>query len=255
MRDTFQDPAVQRRFAADGYVVVPLLAPVAVDRLRQAWDARPGPAVGAGFYQDTFSGDVAHKQRVQELLDPVLLPAAGAWLRDHDKIVSTFVVLGGDSGGAEAHRDVSIVDEDRYRSVMVWTPLTPLRERTGRLWVTPGSHRAAPRVRPHGGPVGVQAEVPDDERVHLDLDPGQAIVFDQSLLHGSEANTGERPRVVAGVALRPQEARLRLAVAADEAHADLFEVPDDAFVARPLDQLAGTGSARPLGRVALHGAA
>jgi phytanoyl-CoA hydroxylase len=78
--------------------------------------------------------------------------------------------------------------------VATWTAMSPMTRRNGCLAVIPGSHRGGPRS--HGEPDWEHvnsgffaAEDPDLEaRVHLEMQPGDTLLFHPLLLHGSGRN-------------------------------------------------------------------
>jgi hypothetical protein len=252
---TFRDSTLERRFDSDGFVVLPLLGTGELAQLSAA-RAALGVAPGddrTGFYQDTFSDDVAHKQRVQSQLAPVLLPAVDRVLVDHRPIMFTYLVKWPGAPVLDLHFDTSLVDEAQFRSVMVWCALDDIAPGGGRLLVQPGSHRAAPSPRAHHSLQnrGRLAPGAPDGFMALSLRAGDAVVFDTALLHGSEANAAEVARVVAGVALRPAAAPLRYSIARADGSVDVFGVDDDYFSTRPFAEL-GRPDVAPLRRVRPH---
>lgn len=81
--------------------------------------------------------------------------------------------------------------------VGVWTALSPCTRESGCLAVVPGSHRG--ELREHGEPnwehvnygfYGV-AGAPLDDRVHLEMQPGDTLFFHPLLIHGSGSNRSD----------------------------------------------------------------
>ena len=82
--------------------------------------------------------------------------------------------------------------------VATWTALEPTSRRNGCLAVVPGSHRQG--LLPHENPdwewlnlayFGVRGLGPDAERVHLEMQPGDTVLFHPCLVHGSGRNRSE----------------------------------------------------------------
>lgn len=78
--------------------------------------------------------------------------------------------------------------------VAAWTALAPCTRETGCLAVLPGSHRGG--LREHGDPdwdyvnrafYGIEG-VDRDERVHIEMQPGDTLFFHPLLIHGSGRN-------------------------------------------------------------------
>src|SRR5690606_6148058 len=118
----------------------------------------------------------------------------------------------GDDGIKHIHQDWSFVDEDLHRSVGLWVPLVDVDEANGTLYVLPGSHRVLRQVRPAPGlPAG--APNPVTELDFDDLDPvplrvGQAIAYDQAVVHGSPPNRTDAPRPAVALNFAPRAAPL-----------------------------------------------
>jgi len=81
--------------------------------------------------------------------------------------------------------------------VAAWTAIDPCRRENGCLAVIPGSHRGP--LREHGSPDWdyvnrgfFAAEVPDaSARVHVEMEPGDTLLFHPLLVHGSGRNKSQ----------------------------------------------------------------
>ncbi len=82
------------------------------------------------------------------------------------------------------------------RIVATWTALEPCTRENGCLVVVPGSHRAG-ELLPHDRPdwehvnflyVGARGVGSGTQRVHLEMAPGDLVIFHPLLLHGSGRN-------------------------------------------------------------------
>lgn len=83
--------------------------------------------------------------------------------------------------------------------VGTWTAMAPADRRTGCLAIIPGSHKG--ELLDHDDPdweyvnagfFGVDTEV--DKRVHVEMQPGDTLLFHPLLVHGSGSNRGEHCR-------------------------------------------------------------
>ncbi|MCP2341158.1 phytanoyl-CoA dioxygenase family protein [Actinomadura rupiterrae] len=91
---------------------------------------------------------------------------------------------------------------DADRAVAVWFALTDATAASGCLLVVPGSHHDGyrPHVRaPHdpgrGAPLTLAVPPPDDAFTPVPVPAGQALLMDLRLIHRSDANTTDRPRI------------------------------------------------------------
>jgi len=211
---TFVDPADERAFRADGYVVVDLLgADVAADLLATCRHHHPVAPTGARWESDFYTDDRACKVEVDEAIREAIRPPLGDLLADHRTLMHNFVVnWPGAGGGLSLHHHSSLVDERHFRSVVVWCALNEATEANGTLHVVPGSH-LVPR-----GPKGerspewfgpLEDALLDRHLVSVPLRPGQAILFDNALLHCSFANVSDEPRMTAVSTVAPNAASVR----------------------------------------------
>lgn len=223
-RRVFRDPEHEAQFREDGYVVVDLVDPTAVGCLRAVVEALL-PDV-SGFHSSLMSADVGYRQAVFEQVPPVVASAVDSLLAAYAPFAASLTVkCPGAEGHLDSHQDWSMVDEEQFRGINVWIPLEPTSVDNGTLRVLPRSHRALDHLRCSPcNPASFESEqnlVPIDRLVPLDVDLGQAVVFDQGLLHGSGSNTTEAMRPAVTIAYRPDDAPLLHYFVADP---DLDEV-------------------------------
>ena len=147
------------------------------------------------------------------------------------------------------HQDWEYVDERYHRGFVVWAPLDGATSREGGLHVIPGSHRWLDNHRGSGFPdpfADVADEIVRRASVPVDLEPGQAVIYDNALLHHSPANCGERTRVAIALAIAPPGASVVHFHTTDGQQAEVFEVPanDDFFTREPFGSRPGWHPAR-----------
>jgi len=194
------DPALlTARLLADGYCIVPgLLAAETTGALDGDLDPRfaATPFCEGGFYgaRTKRFGALLRRSAHAELLvsHPLVLriveTVLGRWC---DRIVLNLTQAVELHPGALAqipHRDQDlwggVKGEIEYQVNVVW-PLTPFTAENGATLVWPDSHRP-------GAPAG-----PIGEALAAEMEPGSALLFLGSTLHGGGANeTGETRRAV-----------------------------------------------------------
>ncbi|WP_254127260.1 phytanoyl-CoA dioxygenase family protein [Aquihabitans sp. G128] len=118
----------------------------------------------------------------------------------------------GRGGIQPLHTDWTFVDESRYRTGLVWVALDDMTSRNGAIFVAAGTNRLDTGYTghqihyPYSDPEVRQAI--DDRSVLLEIPAGQAIVWDNRVLHGSDENVTDGLRLAVGVAFRPRAAQL-----------------------------------------------
>ncbi|MFM7063516.1 MAG: phytanoyl-CoA dioxygenase family protein [Actinomycetes bacterium] len=189
--------------------MVALLSPEECDQLMETWrkhhDA-PGPTWESDFY----SKDPSSKRRIHASICSAVQPALDRVLGDHDVLLGVFVTnWPGPDGGLELHQHSTIVGEPDRGSLVVWCALTATTEANGTLHVVPRSHLLQHGVRPERTPSWHEEHVEQLLEAHVlpvELDPGQALVFDNQLIHCSLPNQTSEPRIAAASLVVPRSA-------------------------------------------------
>ncbi|MFN8016918.1 MAG: phytanoyl-CoA dioxygenase family protein [Acidimicrobiales bacterium] len=243
-----KDPVADARLQQDGYVVLDLLGAADVDALRRGFDALDLPSQ-AGFSATLGRLDDAANQQASEVIVSVIGPRLDEVLDGYRAIGSTYLVKeAGGEGEMDLHQDWSSVDESVARSANVWCPLVATGPDNGRLLVVPGSHGWFDAAR---SPFLPSVNVPLDQAggdamVPLDLRPGQVVLYDHALFHGSGENRTGEPRVIAQVGIAPADVPLCMAVPTADGVASLRKVEPEAFFrGLAFEQEGGDLSAHP----------
>jgi ectoine hydroxylase-related dioxygenase (phytanoyl-CoA dioxygenase family) len=239
-RPTLRDEAAEREFRRRGFVVLDWLDDEAVATLRSlALELHPVAPADSPWECDFYTEDEAAKARVQEVVGAAFEPAITRTFVDHATYLHAFVVnWPGDGGGLPLHQHSSVVDEPTFRSAVVWCALSDTGSVNGTLSVVPGSHHV------NRGPKAERSadwfEARTDELLsswaeRVELRPGQALVFDNALLHVSDENRGTEPRLTAVATVAPRFADLHYYSTADDDQVEVYRLDPEFF----LQQVAG----------------
>jgi hypothetical protein len=232
LRATLHDAAAQRELREEGYVVLDLLAPPelrALQAVSEELHARPG----AGWESDFYSPDPQVKRRVHEEIGRALAPGVARHFVDHRTLLHNFVInWPGDDGGLVLHQHSSLVDERRFRSVIAWCAVNPATEENGTLHVVPRSHRLQQGPRPERSGSWLnehRARLLRDHLVSVPVEPGQALIFDNQLLHCSFPNRTGSPRITAAAAIIPSAATPRFYESLGESRVRIHRLDPEFF--------------------------
>jgi hypothetical protein len=186
----------------------------------------------SNLYLSFLDGDPrvkgALEQAVTERLAAALAPhlAAGR-IQNGGAIVK--------NAGADAlaiHHHMPVTDSAFQREIVCWCPLTDVDENSGALQVVPRSHHLLPFIRVPRGRDYFEgfADRLADYAVPLPARAGEAILLDNTLLHGSAPNNGAEPRYAISVQIVPDDACNGLYLDPGDGFLDFVEVPPaDAF--------------------------
>jgi hypothetical protein len=238
LRNVFRDSELNRRFAEDGYVVVPFLTTSDLSSLQKAFtELHPGDL--PPFYTTIWgTTDTAHRRAVYEAIRPIVDPGIAAVLDDYKMCVGVYLVKEPQQQQSVVpmHVDTSFVDESRFVSINLWCPLTDVDAENGCLDVVSGSHHHGAQLRPTSrDPVGchpfhdVMPLLKEKYARRVEIKAGNAVIYNSRLLHGSDPNRSTRRRVVVGCVIVPREAAILQSVLISPTEAESFEVTDPFF--------------------------
>lgn len=232
-RPILVDPAADAGFREQGFAVVPFVDPEQLSELRAA--VLPLIPEDAGPFFGLYRNDQPElRRRIDSTVRSLMQPIADRLMCNHRFYIGSLLVKYPGAGShLDAHQDWSFVDETRHVSGIVWLPLQRTDQSNGGLSVVPGSHRFDLPYR--GTPPESVAELSHD-MVPCEMEPGEAVVYHNALIHGSSENRSSELRIAmvlgfvsAGADLlhyRTDESGGRWRYRVDEEHPFSYQPPD-----------------------------
>ncbi len=211
MLKVFKDEAIQQQFEKDGYVVLPFYTEAEMEELNQLY-YRLHPKSETGFFPSTFSQDKNYRTEADREIRRICDRPMEHYLENIKTVLGAFIAkTPGPESGMCVHQDMSLVDESRYTGINIWVPLCDLTVQNGTLFVLPGSHRQFPTYR--GSSIPEFFEKVNDAMIDY-LQPviikaGEAVFFDQSIIHFSPPNYTNDIRIVTNTYFTHKEAEFR----------------------------------------------
>jgi hypothetical protein len=210
----FADPDVQDHLARHGYCVTDrFVAPEAVEQLRDLVtrhvEANELDGPGGVYAVRLGGGDTALPDsefvRLWQLLIPQVERAVNPEVA---RVVFSAVQVKPASVTSRlpAHQDSFVVDERSAFSANAWTSLDDSTVESGALFVLPGSHRFGNSIRvgsEHDDLHGLHEVIERHARV-VTSSPGQIVLLDSALIHGSLTNTTGRRRLAVSCHVLPR---------------------------------------------------
>lgn len=240
----FASPAVQERFDRHGFVVLPFLEPKELAWLGTLLEEAKA-SLGETFSSSQQGGDASIRRAVSDGVIALTRRAVGEHFVEVRPLLAALLhTPPGEDSGASPRAGWTVVDERWSYSVTVWCPLVDTDEASGMLHLMAGSHRVGPTLR--GPSLPDPFENVDDAALARRLLPvscraGEAIVFDNRLVHWAPPNQTGKPYPVAVVGLCPRDAVPIHLEAADDGRLYRAEVDDSFF------RLGGMYEATPRG--------
>ncbi len=198
MLPVFRDENHQREFEKNGFIILPFYTPQEISEL-EALYYRLHPKDEQGFFPSTFSNNKQYRTEADSEIRRIGSRSIEQYCKDVKVVCGSFIVkTPGPDSGMCVHQDMSLVDESRYTGINIWVPLVDLTIENGTLFVLPGSHRLFPTYRSSSIPEFF-SDVMDDMIDYLQpviIKAGQAVFFDQSIVHFSPPNFSNKIRIV-----------------------------------------------------------
>jgi ectoine hydroxylase-related dioxygenase (phytanoyl-CoA dioxygenase family) len=208
----FIDPATQRDFEVNGFAVVDFYNSAEIDQLNTFFQSiQKMPR--RGFFPTTFFQDKETREQIHEHVVASGKRAIDSIFKDIRIVHGSFIIKNPDKESElRLHQDMSLVDESKYAGVNIWVPLIDLTTENGALYVLPGSHRIFPTYRGASIPnmYDTHTHFIKDYLTPLYLKAGQAVIFDQSIIHYSPPNRSGKIRITTNIFITQQDAKYRM---------------------------------------------
>lgn len=233
MKRVFKNENLQKEFEENGFVIVDFYTKEEINYLLNLY-RKLHPVDETGFFPSTFSKDKNYRKTADEEIRKIGNRRILNHLQDFKVVCGSYIVKSPGAGLMDLHQDMTLVDESEYTGINIWCPLVDLSDENGQLMALKGSHRIFPTYRGASVPT-IYANV-YDEAMHysipIKLKAGEAIIFDQSILHWSKPNNTNETRPVTNIYFTHKDAPFRICYYNKDLHPDKIEVfeQDDCFM-------------------------
>lgn len=216
MKRIFLDNEVQQEFEKNGFVKIQLLEDLEVEKLLSYYNAQNfDNKIEAGFHISLDNQNEGLVNEVSQKIIKEMQPKSDLFFQNYQTFTASYVIKEpGKKNIVPPHQDWTFVDENKFCSATVWTPLIDVTENNGALAVIKGSHRLFDHFRSSPSP---QSKSPLSDHVFtlfpytevIDMKAGEALVFDNRLIHASPPNLSDKARVAVGIGITQQDASLK----------------------------------------------
>jgi len=126
------------------------------------------------------------------------------------------------------HQDAHYWPMSPTTTASAWIALSPTSRANGCLRIIPGSHTARHEHRPVDPAANWFAQgadgIDETHAVDVEMHPGDVAIFDEGILHGSEANLSDQPRLGVSFRYSPPDVRFHIDQWSDAARIRTFLV-------------------------------
>lgn len=209
----FRDQRLQTDFDRDGYVVCRLLDDNQLAAARQALDAS---ARGRQFerndfencyFNSMFEREPGFQGRLRSSMTELFAPRLDAILSDFRVFETSLLFKPENSDELRLHQHVPLTQEPFATNIFSWCPLVDCDEESGTLMLVPGSHHLLRFLRTLETEeffLDYRDELTRRCAIPVNVKAGEALFFENSLLHGSYPNLGNAHRpVILSILIQP----------------------------------------------------
>lgn len=231
-RGIFRDKKLQLEFHENGFVIVPFISSEQIDSLFEVYKTYYPNGV-KGFFSTTFANNVEHRENVNQSIREICMKQIEELFENYKILFSSFIVKApGEDSRLIMHQDMTLLDEKQFSGINIWCPMVDLNETNGAIEVLPKSHRFFETYR--------GSSIPDiydnvNEEVASLMQPcylkaGEAIIFDQSIIHNSPPNMSDVERPTINTFVAHEDARIKICYWDKDSYGsniEIFEQEDD----------------------------
>ncbi len=216
MRKIFQDETLQESFIQTGYARMPMVdAAEVAEMLEGVRTLRPAdrfaPAGNAHSYHCSFlDRNVEYKRQAFHLIQKAFEPHIRSVLSGYKILNSNFYVKPPGTGEFVIHQNWPAIADLNDTTVTVWCPLVDVVETNGALQVVEGSHKLLPHVEGPNCPAyfhDFRAELIRRYLKPIPMSAGEALIFDDGLIHWSANNDSKIARFAIQILCVPADAQ------------------------------------------------
>jgi hypothetical protein len=209
-KSIFRDLNNEQFFQEEGYVLIDLLNHHQIKALNDIY-LSANLSYNQKFYSSSFIGNMETKLKLNNEIKSIVEPSIQKHFKDYENLGSVFLIKPhGKESEMPIHQDWTVVNENEYYSATIWIPLQETSIKNGCLKVLPKSHKLNKSLRSPTltDPISEIKDICEDHLIAITLKIGQAMIFNQSLIHSSFPNLSNEPRIAVAYGLIPKDADL-----------------------------------------------
>lgn len=248
MRKIFFDQQYNDHVTDKGYVLHKLLSDPEILYLlgeiqkyypEDIFRAKSNESSHANIQSSYLNGSIEIREKISRIVRDTLTPHIEALLDDYRIIACGLFVKSPNGGWLDLHYHPTVVEDMKHWVIDIWCPLQETDFSNGTICVVPESHRIFPMVidlSPQEPPFyhSYAEEIRNHYSVPIPAKAGEAVLFEDSLLHWSPRNMTESPRYAIHCTCIPREASPVCVYTKrdDDQFLEMYEVNDRFYLER-----------------------
>lgn len=227
----FKNKALQKQFDEEGFVKVQLLNENDIEFLKEKFYKFHPNIESNSFGASSFMKSKEEKLNIRDTLFPIFLPHFEKIFNDYTYFGSSFLYkTPGKNSDLSPHQDWTIVDEEKYIAINIWTPLIDTNENNGTLYIVPKSQSqrlfslrapTLPFYFQNYFDTVIKCGIPTNAKA------GEAIILNQSIIHYSSSNNSDTLRIAITSGVKSKDAPMIFHFKNKKKEIEQYEMPED----------------------------
>lgn len=188
------------------------------------------------YYFSVFGKGNEYMKSIRQEILPIIQPFLDEIFQNF-KVLTVVLQVKGTSEKSRVglHQDLTVVDENKYNSMTVWIPLIDSTLENGTIRALQGSQNSFRSYRAHTIDYFQFEEVEDyikENSVAYKTKVGEALVFDPAVIHYSEPNRTNTPRISIAISIVDKDAPVQIGYhdkSSESQNISIYSVPDNFF--------------------------
>ena len=215
----FTDAAHEGPFWDRGYVKLPLLSQLDLDALAaeltalapfDGFDPRTLENPRCTYHCTFLDPDHSYRRAADQLVRDTFARRIAEHVPGYQILTSNIYVKPPGTGRFEIHQNWPTLDDLDVPTITVWMPLQDTGFGNGTIRLVPGSHRVFPDAAAASSDRffdDFESDLIESYLRPIEVRAGEALIFDDSLLHWSGDNRSDSPRISFQIEMVPTGAR------------------------------------------------
>ncbi|MBL1208605.1 phytanoyl-CoA dioxygenase family protein [Geminocystis sp. GBBB08] len=246
MRQVFQDDNLQKSFLKKGYAQVPMLSSKQVMYLLQEiGKLRPDDnfAPKNSYHCSFLDPNLEYKCQTYNLIKGVFTPFVNEYLVGYEILNCNFYVKPPHTGEFQIHQNWPAIADISDTTVTIWCPLVDVIESNGAIQIVEGSHKILPHIEAPNSPpyfANFQKALIEKYLKPFPMKAGEAIIFDDALIHWSRKNDSDQSRIAIQILCIPSDATPTFFFKENDERFELIHADSEFFLTTHVSELYGS---------------
>ena len=217
----------------NGYVVLNFLNVEDINKLKTLYNSRIASQQKTGLFESSRHNNPEMNNHINQSIQNIFSPHIQNYFKDYTFYGGTFMVKSTkDSTEFPLHQDWNIVDEKKYISLFFWAPIDVTNEENGTIYLIEGSHKFFTNYRSgsYKSQMIERKKIPREFIKTIHLEPGQVLIYQPSIFHGSYKNNTKEDRIVITAMITDKNAPLYNYNKKDETTAAIYKISPTSYL-------------------------